>query len=141
MTDPAGPRTRGRGRGTKEAEAREYLRGLNIDPDDLLGAASDEPMPATPEEFRDELMKLLWKRRHSIGDTAFANLLKALTQLMEADSGGGDAADEPLAADVVAGITNLPDDRKRAVLEGELAVLDAERARILEVLDEGSVVR
>jgi hypothetical protein len=125
------------GRKSKEEEARTYLRTLGVDPDDIVprDAASD-PMPETDAEFFGEFKSLLWRRRHQLEGTAFTQALNALSRFAEANKQSDEAkAESPLVADVIAGIVALPVERRREILTDELVRLDAERARIVEVLD------
>lgn len=124
-----------RGRKTKEDEARDYLASLGLDPDLVLAGTSDDAYPETPEAMRDAFMRILWSRRNTMADTAFTNAVKAISQLAATVKPDDDPAAEPLVADVIDGIVHLPADRKREILARELERLDAERTRIVEVLN------
>lgn len=127
-----------RGRKTKEQEVRDFLRSKGVDLDLVLadaGVDDGAPMPQTFAEMRDAFARLIWSRRNSLSDTALSKALGDLARL--ASLGGEEPGDapEPLLADVISGIALLPDERRREILTGALAGLDAERARIMEVLD------
>ena len=127
-----------RGRKTKEQEVRDFLRSKGIDLDDVLaGAGVDDgaEMPQTFAEMRDAFARLVWSRRNSLSDTALSKALGDLARLADAGSGDPGEKDEPLLADVIAGIVSLPVERRREILTAALAEIDAERARIVEVLD------
>jgi hypothetical protein len=125
-----------RGRKSTEQEVRSYLAAQGLDPDQILaGTDADQPLPETPEEMRDAFMRILWSKRATLSDTALSSALTALGRLMATAKPEGPPEDEPLIADVIAGVTQLSVERRREVLKGALTRLDVERARIVEVLN------
>jgi hypothetical protein len=126
-----------RGRKSTEEEVRDFLSRSGLDADRILsGTDADVPMPDTFEGLRDEFLKIAWSKRNDMTDTAFTQMMNALARLAEANKQADDAVkgEEPLIADVISGIAALPAERRREILTGALTDLDAERARIVEVL-------
>lgn len=126
-----------RGRKSKNEEARQYLREMGIDPDELVPATeADDPMPETFEEMFEEFRSILWRKRNQIEGTAFTQSLNALARLAEVNKQADDAKTlaEPTVAEIIAGNVLLPADRKREILGEALAELERERSQILEVL-------
>lgn len=136
---------RGRGRPSNDETISRYLEGLGISREELEASRTIPPpkeYDSDPETYQDmyrRAIPILWRDFESLSGVAKVNAFKAIQQLAKDDPGGssGDDEDErePLIADVIDGIEKLPADRKRTILERELAVIDAERTRILEVMD------
>jgi hypothetical protein len=126
-----------RGRKSKNEEARQYLRELGIDPDELVPAdAKDDPVPETDSEFFAEFKGLLWQQRHNLKGTAFTQAINALAKWAEASKvEESQAAVQPTVAEIIAGSVLLPVARKREILGEALAELERERAAIAEVLE------
>lgn len=75
------------GRKTKEEEARDYLRSLKIDPDQILAAATESTftVPEDPDELVREFTEALYTAM-KLGDlksTALVQGLKAIGQIAE----------------------------------------------------------
>ena len=126
-----------RGRKTKEEEAWSYLEEIGVTPELVaqLRSAQGGQTPGSFAEMLDLAAADLWANYHSLSGVAKVQAFKAIQSLAKDEGGDAGGGDEPLIADVVAGIVQLPDERRTAILTAALADLDAERARIVELLD------
>lgn len=121
------------GRRTRDEEIAHYLEALGVDQDALEASAKG---PQTFAEMLDLAAAHIWSEFKDLKGTAKVQAFNAIRQLAKEDpEGGGEDEQEPTVAEVIQGIPQLSDERRRAILMGALDRLDLERDRIVEVLN------
>jgi hypothetical protein len=132
------------GRRSKRDEQIEILAKLGVpDPASVVDSVTDVPPPPSTEPVtldgvRAQLLQQLGGQIPTLKGNALVNAYRAVEALARV-SPGEDAERDPLIAEVVTGAAGLPAERRREILEGELARLEVERVAIEEAL-EGCVV-
>ncbi len=135
------------GRASKREEIEHFIEMAGLDPEliQVLGDAAptpgrkhtpepdrdDDEVPSV-EEIRDELLKLLYKRRGELKGIALVQGLKALESLVA-------AAPEPEVegegVSILDRIDALPKDHAAEILRREITRLDNERAEFFAALE------
>lgn len=125
------------GRRTRDEEIDLYLANLGLDRSALEARASGaEQEPENFAEMLDMAAAELWADYKNLKGVAKVQAFNAFRQLAKQEPEGGTSEErDPTVAEVIQGIPQLSDERKREILTAALGRIDLEREQIAEVLN------